>query len=85
MTPPPLKNPGYAPELYGTSLKLKKIINRRSKTVLGLRTSNTFELRLYGVKRSRYRSDFLNAHGHFIITCLPPVFNMNENFLKKKK
>ena len=43
-------------KLYGISLKLKKIkikIQRRSKTVLGLRTSKTFELRLYGVKRSR--------------------------------
>ena len=30
---------------------------------------------------------FLNAHGHFFITCLPPVFkrpsDINENFLKK--
>ena len=41
-------------KLYGTSLKLKKKIQRRrSKTVLGLLTSKTFELRLYGVKRSR--------------------------------
>ena len=33
-------------KLYGTSLKLKK------KTVLGLRTSKTFELRPYGVLKT---------------------------------
>ena len=41
-------------KLYGTSLKLKKkkLQRRRSKTVLGLRTSKTFELRPYGVLKT---------------------------------
>ena len=40
-------------KLYGISLKLKKKLQRRrSKTVLGLHTSKTFELRPYGVLKT---------------------------------
>ena len=76
-------------KLYGISLKLKKIkikIQRRSK----LFSDYVHQKRLscdFMVLNVLVSDHFLNAHGHFFITCLPPFFkrlsDINENFLKK--
>ena len=77
-------------KLYGISLKLKKIkikIQRRSK----LFSDYVHQKRLscdFMVFNALVSDHFLNAHGHFVITCPPSVFkrpsDINQNFLKRK-